>query len=420
MFFWRSSKAKEGGASDGFATPPLDLPWRCGAVHTITQSHHIGSHRGKGAWAWDADLQDGDPVFAVAPGMIRATRDDSERYGCDQDFAEDANYVILDFEDGTEALYLHLQQGSLAVAPGDRVARGQFLGRVGKSGRICGFRDEGVHLHFQVQEPCDHWYCTSIPARFDMLGDPFIGEQLASSNCGAAPRCAISPDAPRVLGEQSRCFDKSTEWWWREEEGGHDGKGWSYTYTSDASTSQAIGEWSFEVRAQGRYRIEVFLPEGAMSRRARYELRCAKRALVEDDIDQTVGGWVPLFESSDGLEFAASQRCRVILGDATGEPYDEDAPVVLAFDGVRITPLEVISSGDVQPGLEPWLPPQREPARELSGGRGAGDGGGCATLVAEGRGAPGALGFLWILLVGLARRAPPYLRSTRSIRSDPR
>ena len=110
----------------------------------------------------------------------------------------------------------------------------------------------------------------------------------------------------------------------------------------------------------------------------------------------------------------------MILGDATGEPYDEDAPVVLAFDGVRITPLEVISSGDVQPGLEPWLPPQREPARELSGGRGAGDGGGCATLVAEGRGAPGALGFLWILLVGLARRAPPYLRSTRSIRSDPR
>ncbi|MEC9398635.1 MAG: peptidoglycan DD-metalloendopeptidase family protein, partial [Myxococcota bacterium] len=359
-------------------------------MHTITQAHHIGSHRGKGAWAWDADLQDGDPVFAVAPGVIRQTRDDSERYGCDQEFAEDANYVILDFEDGTEALYLHLKRESVAVAPGDRVARGQFLGRVGKSGRICGFRDEGVHLHFQIQEPCQHWYCASIPARFDMLGDPFTNERLTSNNCGAAPRCAVAADSARVFDDESRCFDASTEWWWREEAGGHDGKGWRYTYTSDASASQSLGTWRFEVRASGMYRVEVFLPDGARSRRARYELRCARGAVATDVIDQMAGGWVALFASGEGISLESAQRCEVILGDATGEPYREDAPVVLAFDALRVTPLEVVASEGEGPGLEPWLPPEQEVVvEELSGGRGARDSRGCATLVAEGRGAPG-------------------------------
>ena len=418
---------------DAFATPPLDLPWRCGSTYSITQSHHIGTHRGKGGWAWDADMQDGDPIFAVAPGVIRAMRDDSDRYGCQQEFAEDANYVILAFDDGTEALYLHLQQDSVAVAPGERVARGQFLGRVGKSGRICGFRDEGVHLHFQIQEPCEHWYCNSIPARFDMLGDPFIGESLVSSNCGAPPRCAVSPASPRVLDDQSRCFTKKTEWFWTEPEGGHDGNAWTYTYTSDASQPQAVGTWTFEVQAKGRYRVEAFMPTSpdaaqdaaiARSTRARYILRCAKQKDESVQIEQSSfvdsgargsadTRWASLFERA--LE--PNQRCEVILGDATGERYREENPVQLAFDALRVTPLEVDTTEDKPLDEQsPWLPPRREPEPEFAGGRAGADreATGCAAVVAEPTGAPGALVLFGFMLLVRARRAPRLVRATRA------
>ena len=55
------------------------------------------------------------------------------------------NVVSLQIADGTFATYAHLQGPSITVKEGQRVRRGQVLGRIGNSGNAT-----GPHLHFQV------------------------------------------------------------------------------------------------------------------------------------------------------------------------------------------------------------------------------------------------------------------------------
>jgi hypothetical protein len=98
-------------------------------------------------------LRRGVRVLAAAPGRVRAVRDDV----VDRSFTEpgqDAvvrqrecgNGVVIVHEDGWESQYCHLRNGSVAVRPGQSVAAGDALGRVGLSGRT-----EFPHLHFELR-----------------------------------------------------------------------------------------------------------------------------------------------------------------------------------------------------------------------------------------------------------------------------
>ena len=51
----------------------------------------------------------------------------------------------LDHGGGLRTRYLHLERGTVAVRAGDRVAPGDRLGYMGKSGRAT-----GEHLHFEL------------------------------------------------------------------------------------------------------------------------------------------------------------------------------------------------------------------------------------------------------------------------------
>jgi hypothetical protein len=55
------------------------------------------------------------------------------------------NMVALEIRKGQYAFYAHLQPGSLRVKEGDRVGKGQLLGKLGTSGN-----SGGPHLHFQI------------------------------------------------------------------------------------------------------------------------------------------------------------------------------------------------------------------------------------------------------------------------------
>ena len=57
------------------------------------------------------------------------------------------NYVVVDIGGGRFAGYGHMQPGSLTVSVGDRVRRGDVLGRLGNSGN-----SDFPHLHFQVTD----------------------------------------------------------------------------------------------------------------------------------------------------------------------------------------------------------------------------------------------------------------------------
>jgi murein DD-endopeptidase MepM/ murein hydrolase activator NlpD len=66
------------------------------------------------------------------------------------------------------ANYAHLQRGSLKVRVGERVRRGQLLGRLGQSGNSA-----APHLHFHLSSAATFEGSEGLPFafdRFDLLG----------------------------------------------------------------------------------------------------------------------------------------------------------------------------------------------------------------------------------------------------------
>ncbi len=77
----------------------------------------------------------GNAVIAVCDGVV-TTAKWHYSYG---------NYVVIYHGDGVSSLYAHMQNNSLTVKVGDRVKRGQQIGKVGTTGD-----STGNHLHFSV------------------------------------------------------------------------------------------------------------------------------------------------------------------------------------------------------------------------------------------------------------------------------
>ncbi|HWI20097.1 MAG TPA: M23 family metallopeptidase [Vicinamibacterales bacterium] len=146
----------------------------------------------------------GADVLAVADGTIAAALDDTADDMPQPVSPELAsgNYVAIDIGDGHFAFYEHLQQGSVRVKAGDRVKRGQVIGRLGSSGSS----SIGPHLHFHVADANSLLGAESVPfafERFTVLGD---FESLAALTSGerwrpsqvARPSATTRP-APNVV-----------------------------------------------------------------------------------------------------------------------------------------------------------------------------------------------------------------------------
>ncbi|MEN5116097.1 M23 family metallopeptidase [Luteimonas sp. TWI662] len=108
-------------------------------------SHRAPEH----AYAVDFAVDAGTPVLAARDGTVMQTEvaiGGNTRIGTAHDDPARANFVRVLHDDGTMALYAHLQRGGVIVAPGERVRRGQILGFSGDTGA-----STGPHLHFAVQ-----------------------------------------------------------------------------------------------------------------------------------------------------------------------------------------------------------------------------------------------------------------------------
>ncbi|MEN8193510.1 MAG: M23 family metallopeptidase [Bacteroidota bacterium] len=93
----------------------------------------------------DIAVPRGTPVYAMADGIVRLAADN---------FYYPGNYILLDHGQGLNSQYLHLSK--INVKKGDRVKKGQIIGKVGTTGR-----STGPHLHWSVQ-----WYLRRLdPAR---------------------------------------------------------------------------------------------------------------------------------------------------------------------------------------------------------------------------------------------------------------
>ena len=115
------------------------------AVRVHQAAHGQHSHQDlQNRHAWDFALPEGTPVLAAREGLVMdihgAAAGPVTRPG------DGGNWVRIAHPDGTMAVYAHLQPGSLAVRPGQRVRRGQLLARSGNTGH-----STAPHLHFVVQ-----------------------------------------------------------------------------------------------------------------------------------------------------------------------------------------------------------------------------------------------------------------------------
>jgi murein DD-endopeptidase MepM/ murein hydrolase activator NlpD len=85
-------------------------------------------------WGLDIDGRLGDPILAMGDGTVVMV---AERY-------YSGGTLVIDHGLRLFSLYFHLSE--FAVKPGERVARGQLIGRVGSTGR-----STGPHLHLTTK-----------------------------------------------------------------------------------------------------------------------------------------------------------------------------------------------------------------------------------------------------------------------------
>lgn len=113
--------------------------------HGLTYDGHAGTDF---ALPSLAAMEDGVAVLAAAPGTVLARRDGEPDTGLAGATAgkECGNGVVIGHGGGWQTQYCHLQQGTVAVIKGQRVATGTALGLVGLSGRT-----EFPHVHISLR-----------------------------------------------------------------------------------------------------------------------------------------------------------------------------------------------------------------------------------------------------------------------------
>ena len=99
-------------------------------------------------FAIDIAMPVGTAIHAVRSGRIMDVEEDFNRGGTDlEKFVDKANHVRILHEDGTMAVYAHLDLASVSVRPGARIRAGQKIARSGNTGF-----STGPHLHFVIQQ----------------------------------------------------------------------------------------------------------------------------------------------------------------------------------------------------------------------------------------------------------------------------
>ena len=86
------------------------------------------------------------------PGKVNSDIDDKTIAG---------NYILIDHLNGEYSMLAHFKKGSIIVAVGDIVSKGQEIGKAGNSGN-----SSGPHLHYHLQNSPNYLDGLGLPAQF--------------------------------------------------------------------------------------------------------------------------------------------------------------------------------------------------------------------------------------------------------------
>ena len=133
-------------SSSGFIYP---VP---SGYRTITTGINYSSGQYHGAVDFGCGGINGQPVYAVADGIVVTAQNLTSSYG---------TYVIIAHYNGLYTLYAHGQRGSLRVSEGQSVSQGQQIMNVGSTGN-----STGPHLHFEVRTSPGTYSCRVNPMKY--------------------------------------------------------------------------------------------------------------------------------------------------------------------------------------------------------------------------------------------------------------
>ena len=127
---------------------PYRAPFAIASDYPVTQAYpDVSTHNTLDSfYAVDIAMPIGTDIFAAREGTVFNVAGDNFTNGLDPERdGPAANVVQILHDDGTYAVYAHLNWNSIRVRPGDRVTRGQYIADSGNTGF-----SSGPHLHFAV------------------------------------------------------------------------------------------------------------------------------------------------------------------------------------------------------------------------------------------------------------------------------
>jgi murein DD-endopeptidase MepM/ murein hydrolase activator NlpD len=110
--------------------------------------------------AIDIAMPVGTAVHAARDGRVINVAHRFFRGGLQPEVSGEANFVQILHDDGTTAIYAHLQMDTIRVRPGQTVLRGEYIANSGNTGY-----SGGPHLHFAVARN-GGFRSVSVPVKF--------------------------------------------------------------------------------------------------------------------------------------------------------------------------------------------------------------------------------------------------------------
>lgn len=121
------------------------LPFANGNKYFLVQAYNSKfSHANE--LSLDFKIKKGSKICAAREGIVTSTKEDSDVGGLKDEYYNEGNHIIITHNDGSIAMYWHLQKNDVLVNIGDTITKGQLIAYSGNTGYTA-----FPHLHFQVQ-----------------------------------------------------------------------------------------------------------------------------------------------------------------------------------------------------------------------------------------------------------------------------